>query len=940
VEDLLIKMYADQIYKDTISLDGSPTFDWLTSKIDEYAGGDTRLTDQHRDRIRHLVNESVKVVKARAAGVLATKEDRQNLVTQERLDTCDYYWARFKDSITQKLGRHVADSIDSDIDRVCLQMPDPNQDADFLCKGMVIGDVQAGKTNNYTALINKSADLGYRLIIVLTGVTEPLRSQTQIRLDKDFVGRKSVADRNMPSHEDVGVGVLAGTKADRVPYSLTDAKLDFLSRNNVSVATQGSPVLVVTKKNHHVLTSILRWMESQRDDSTSGAFEHATLIIDDEADNASVNTAEEGEDPKKINGLIRSILNVCSKVSYVAYTATPFANVFIDPDTEDGGLVDLFPSHFIVCLHPPSNYCGGRFFYADDDEAFRETAFVRRSIYDCESFIPLKHKSDLKPTALPPSMKEALASFFVAAAIKDIRREKGLLPRDRERFDSCLINVSRFTAVQSDLAKPVKDYVDELWSDGTMGLTHGAHYKLIKKVYDQHYKSVAGVEESWREVAAALRDMEQPEVKIVHSKSKDELDYGNPTSGSKIVAIGGFKLARGLTLEGLTVSYFYRRSMMYDTLMQMARWFGYRDGYRDLLRLYTTPDARDWYAHISEATEELKTDLLEMEGTGLEPKDFGIKVRSHEDTLLVTAKNKMRAATEIKDKVSYANKLKETAFVDRRPEVNEQNVARVAGFFADRHEAVEKYEINKDSGLPRFYLLNSIPAQEALKLLASVNLDWGNDWARTDRLQNYLRGHANGVFAEWDIAFQSTNKSNSENMQLTDQLSIGLQTRMPFTLAQPRPVGRTMSDRVKYSIALSDNRKVATGSIDYVGIPARELEVSPELRAKGSNARAWKKSNRPHPLLVFHLIQLDLNGAIERLKHPKTQKALLDSDTRENAPFYSQKLEAFLQEVDLAPYYLALSISIPGNDRAADGVDYMISKREYEERFGGFEYDE
>ena len=173
MEDLLIKMYADQIYKDTISLDGSPTFDWLTSKIDEYAGGDTRLTDQHRDRIRHLVNESVKVVKARAAGVLATKEDRQNLVTQERLDTCDYYWARFKDSITQKLGRHVADSIDSDIDRVCLQMPDPNQDADFLCKGTVIGDVQAGKTNNYTALINKSADLGYRLIIVLTGVTEP-----------------------------------------------------------------------------------------------------------------------------------------------------------------------------------------------------------------------------------------------------------------------------------------------------------------------------------------------------------------------------------------------------------------------------------------------------------------------------------------------------------------------------------------------------------------------------------------------------------------------------------------------------------------------------------------------------------------------------------------------------------------------------------------------
>lgn len=931
-QQIFIKMYAGQICEDAINLDGPATFEWLQDKIVEYAGPDPRLTEEHYSLIRDLVNQKIRVVKAEPASMISTKEHRKNLVSQDRLDANGYYWPRFRQLLEQKLGPSVAKSLNDDVNRVCLQMPDPLQDSSFLCKGLVIGDVQAGKTNNYTALINKTADLGYKLIVVLTGVTEPLRSQTQRRLDHDFVGQESVADRNSPSTKDVGVGKLPTSQSELTPHSLTDAKLDFESRNRVPMAAQNSPVLVVTKKHKTRLESILRWMQSQCGE-VSGKFDYPTLVIDDEADNASVDTSDYDEDPKTINKLIRSIVSTCSKVTYVGYTATPFANVFIDPDADADGMVDLFPSHFIVCLNSPSTYCGGHFFYSTDNDTFAESAYVRRYIYDCESFIPLTHKADLKPTAIPPSMKEALASFFVAAAIKDIRRQKGLLS---ERFDSCLINVSRLTHVQTDLGVPVSEYVEELWTDARTGLTDGPHFQRMKKVFIQHYKSVVGVKETWDEVRRALSEMERPAVKIIHYHNKDQLDYADPQAPTKVVAIGGFKLSRGLTLDGLTVSYFYRRSMMYDTLMQMARWFGYREGYRDLLRLYTTPDATKWYEHITSATEELKRDLLELEATGQEPKDFGIKVRSHEDALIVTAKNKMRSATEIVGKISFENKLKETAFVDRRPEINDKNLENVAKFFSRHMSDVRPYDVIKTNGKPRFYLLEDTLARDAINLLEILDLNWGNDWARTEYLLRYLRQHSEGFFSKWDVAFQTTVQGGARQIRVSD-LEIGVQRRAPHTLAEPRTVGAVMQERVKYSVALSDNRKVATSSIDYVGIP--EAFLSDELREKGAKARAWKKANRPNPLLLFHLIQLDLHDAIDKLRRAESQENL-ESSEGQSAAFYREKLEAFVKRENLAENYLALSISIPGNPNVEDGVTYQISKREYESRFGRFEYDQ
>ena len=932
--EVFIKIIAEHIVSEVLSQTEDRTFEWLDNRIRELISQVAGMGDSDIPAIRHLVNQEVKIY-TNPTHVVATKEEREHLITLERLNENDYYWQRFNKGLQSSLKKQVAAAVNDDVNRICLQLPDPAQADDFLCKGMVIGDVQAGKTNNYTGLINKAADVGYRLIIILTGVTEPLRSQTQQRLDKDFVGMESVASKNAvrASHQPIGVGKDANSVGGMIPHSVTDSRVDFRPNNSVRVENHKTPVLLVTKKNHTILNNILRWLESQKSETT-GRFELPTLIVDDEADNASVNTADEGEDPKAINRLIRSILASCSKVSYVAYTATPFANVFIDPDADSGGMVDLFPSHFIVCLNPPSNYCGGKFFYASDD-AYEESRYVRRSIYDCESYIPLGHKSDHSPNAIPPSMKEAIASFFVAAAIKDIRRENGLLDRTREKFDSCLINVSRFTAVQSDLAAPVEDAAETFWSAARTGNAQCEAYQQMGKVFTEHYQQVVGVNETWEQVTNALRELEQPVVKIVHSKTKDDLDYKSEDAPTKIIAIGGFKLSRGLTLDGLTVSYFYRRSMMYDTLMQMARWFGYRDGYRDLLRLYTTPDARAWYDHITEASEELKRELIELEGVG-EPKDFGIKVRSHEDSLIVTAKNKMRTATEISSTVSFANKLKETFFVDRRAEINRKNLTMVTRFFDEVDQDIHRLEVNGE-GLPRFLMLDSVPAGRGLQLLRSLDLDWGNEWARTNRLIDYLANHAADTFQLWDVAFQSSTADGAQAVPLSERLKVGVQVRRPLTLARPRPVGPTMSHEIRHSLALGDNRKVSSTSIDYVGIPEDVLDRKPELKKRGPEARLWKKNNRPNPLLIFHLIKLDLEGSEQRLKQKIKDLSDSVSDELRHQLF---ELESFKRDVELDEYYLATSISIPGNDKNDDGVSYQINKREYEERFGVFEYDE
>ena len=928
---MVIAGVAKQIISEAEELEESASVQWLDDKLKELF--DAGIIDEPAIRtIRNLVNEEIELTFQRPSAVV-TNEDRGLLVSKNRLAENTYQWSMFLNRVEKKTSRKVARALADASDRVVLSMPDPKSKEQFCSKGLVIGDVQAGKTNNYTAVINRASDLGYKLIIVLTGMTEGLRRQTQIRLDNDFVGRRSAAQRGAQIQGKCGIGDNRNYDLNKKPATLTDFRNDFsrTNSNGVFVAPMSTSCLIVTKKNKSILEAILSWIESQCEEGRK--FESPVLLIDDEADNASVNTGDEDSDPKAINFLIRSILNKCGRISYVAYTATPFANIFIDPESESdsSGLIDLYPSHFIVALSSPSNYCGGEFFYKKNK--FAEGSQAIKHITDCETYIPLKHKADLRPASIPPSMRRAIASFFLVCAVKDIRRSNGSLASESNKFDSCLINVSRFTAVQDDLRYPVQDCIDDLWAPIELGNSNIASEPLnfLKATFEEDISISIDEDLEWNSVFDALKSMEKPELRVIHSESTDSLDYDDIACPRKVIAIGGFKLSRGLTLEGLTVSYFYRRSLMYDTLMQMARWFGYRDGYRDLLRLYSTKESCEWYAHITESTIELKSYLVEMERDGLEPKDFGIKVRSHEDSLLVTAKNKMRTSKEIATSVSYKNQMKETVFVDRRAEINNSNLLLARKFL----KPFEVEFANQAATNPGYLLKSAVPSDQILLFLREINFHNANRWSADRSLVQYLGKHSETLWTEWDVALISVRSGRKENA-FSDLYSIGVQRRSPKKLLKASST--LFSAENDFSVALSDNRKVSASSIDYIGIPNDSL--TDELKDSSKKAREWKGRNHPRPLLALHLIDLDLERSIRELDNElsnssSTEERLLISDKKRELTRY---LDQFGHEI--CPHYLAVSISVPDHDRRDDSLRYQLNLTALKELFAGLTEEE
>ena len=335
------------------------------------------------------------------------------------------------------------------------------------------------------------------------------------------------------------------------------------------------------------------------------------------------------------------------------------------------------------------------------------------------------------------------------------------------------------------------------------------------------------VEESWLEVRDALLQMERPDVLAVHRMSEANLDYSAGMS-SKVIAIGGLKLSRGLTLEGLVVSYFYRRSMTYDTLMQMARWFGYRDGYKDLLRLWITSDVAESFLHITDATEELKEFLVTMERAKKEPDEFGIRVRSHPDALMtVTANNKMRTGQQYPWRLRYDDRLLETFFVDcRDPERERQlNVVRdwIAGQSKNYGDATQ---ISAKNGMARGYLFQKVPARDVIDLLDAYQPHRGNTWARGSTFSLYLADREDAELSNWDVVIQSNTKpedSTSYDLGLPGKV---YPERRSTRLARqsPKSSDQRASDHFIYEIPLGNNGKLGQTEMEKLGLEESQLE--------------------------------------------------------------------------------------------------------------------
>lgn len=604
-------------------------------------------------------------------------------------------WDRYKKYLLENNPAFPANDLDDFTDKILDKCVNPKKEGSWDRRGMVVGYVQSGKTSNYVGLINKATDAGYKVIIVIAGTIGSLRKQTQERIDAGYVGRNSNKFIIRRENEPIGVGK---DEADTQVFSFTSASYeskdegDFNQQiaNRINIPIGKIPIVFVIKKNKSILENLIDWFAKNENCKSIEGYptllDAPALIIDDEADAASVNTSKDTETPKTINRLIRTLLSLFNQKTFIGYTATPYANLFI-PDDHDETITttikkkeykigeDLFPRDFIVNIKAPSNYVGAAnlFGYKDPDSGEeKEPLDLVRSIddYDPPFFKTInKNNKHILPTDLPKSLKKAMQSFILTCAIRRLRG-------DDKKHNSMLIHVALLVKWIDRIAKLVdekmREYKNAIASeDAEMLQTLEGLYKedfipTTPNVKDNiDYTDPKIKEHTWEEVRTALKDsISEIEVRAVHGThskanleyhNNDEIDYDRYKEGLSVIAVGGTKLSRGITLEGLSVSYYLRTTKMYDTLMQMSRWLGYRPGYVDLCRLYTTKEIFRWYNHITMATEELRNDFDEMAATHQRPKDFKLKVRNHHGLLTITSITKLRSSETMQLSFSERN---------------------------------------------------------------------------------------------------------------------------------------------------------------------------------------------------------------------------------------------------------------------------------------------
>ena len=781
----------------------------------------------------------------------------------------NFFWSRYKDylinhSSISRISINLLDDTTLPDILNCLGNPNDKLTGPRLRRGLIIGDVQSGKTATYTGLICKAADAGYKVVILLTGITENLRRQTQERIDEGIVGMTLKKEGRKEKSKRVGVGL--DNKSIKAT-SVTSTLNDFVGNcNKITMSlANNSLVLFVIKKNVSVLERLYNWLREQNIDPIKGCVDVPMLLIDDEADNASVNTRKDETNPTETNKLIRSICNLFMNATYVGFTATPFANVFIDPDSVNAmRQADLFPEHFIYALEAPSNYVGadkvfypeGRFYgnlrYITDiiepdytSEEFKDINQYNPEVLNVGPFY-YKHKKEWDGT-LPDSLREAIICFCLANVVRDARGQSKE-PR------SMLINMSRFIHVQKVIKDHVAKWFEEIYDDIRINFSDDASknqslplYHEILFIWEKHFKQVKDV--TFNRVsnkASLLKAIEKIEVKMVNgSKQSASLNYKeNPSL--RVIAVGGLALSRGLTLEGLMVSYFYRNTATFDVLMQMGRWFGYRNGYEDIFQVWTSRTSALWYAEVSRASAELKNDIREMFDQRLTPKDFGIKVRDNCDELQITAYNKMRSAVSKDMMYSFYGNIYDTPYITSNIEHNKVNTAKVrelvSTLFKEGYKLkyADYKKANKDvndfsDGSSRYFA--DVPRSIVIEFLRGIKYSMANPRFDAKNIISFLEDEKTEGMDLWDIVFESGKAE--ENYDIDG-------------LRQIKCMKRAICGTNRNIIQLSSRRRVLTGSMEgRFALSEVEIKNAEQAQRNQWEADGEDTKNREIPVKAY-----------------------------------------------------------------------------------------
>ena len=598
---------------------------------------------------------------------------------------------------------------------------------DLNTRGLVVGFVQSGKTTNFLSVIAKAADEGYRLIVVLAGMTNSLREQTQERLEKSLT---AYTQKDWTVHTQIGEDFRPNKNGDKL-YNDDERQL------------------IVIKKNGSRLKKLNKWLDDIS--RQQGKLTAPILVIDDEADQASVNVMTSAKEKNRRSAINAQISNLLSRprTSYVAYTATPFANILIDPGDES----DLYPENFITVLPRPEGYFGAAQIFGRDAVIGEDPADVGDRLVDVVRSIPPEDVDDVRPPSkgieswnpeAPDSLRDAVRWFLLATAA---RRARG----KERKHSSMLVHSSPRILAHQQLADAIEDYVTEI--KGSTG--DAAFRQELEEFWDRENSiqaqnpdyPVVTFDQVWENLHQVLEDVQ---FIVDNGLSDQRLDYSNgPTT---VIAVGGNTLSRGLTLEGLVCSYFARVSRTYDTLLQMGRWFGFRHGYEDLVRIWMTPQLAEWYKDLATVEEDLRRDLGRYSSDGLTPARFRAKIRLH-PAMQVTSAAKMR--NHKKASMSFSGARAQTiVFHEKDVDFLRQNIDTTRTFLSGLRNTAGDGRYRDANGSTVFTGLSN---QQVLNFLKDYQFvedvegaPSGNKW---ELLTKYIRQEAqNGGLRSWNVS--------------------------------------------------------------------------------------------------------------------------------------------------------------------------------------------
>lgn len=807
------------------------------------------------------------------------------------------HWKRYADYLrtTDDFSEQTIHQMEIDTKKAISYFANPNSPERCLKKGMVVGDVQAGKTANYIGLINMAIDAGYKNIILLAGLSENLRIQTQERIDEGFIGAISTSFEN-GDPETFGISI----DSNYYGIALTNIEHDFTSSTACAISAKlgdfKKPTISVIKKNSGVITSLNKYISSSHDRENL-----PLLIIDDECDNASLNTKSE-DSPSTINSKIRELASLYRICTYVGYSATPFANIFIDPDAtyeknDDTGettIPDLFPSDFIILLEAPNNYLGiNQFFLGMNKEktaGYSSNHIIQIGTDLDQNFFPARHKKQDVYTGLSESLIDAILVFLIDNCVYTLR---GYGNRHR----SMMINISRFNDIQEQIKFYVSQFIDDLkctvQSSFAMPMDAFLNYPLMNRLYSLwesedlfRMKNEDGIltkdEFSFEQIKGVLCDeISKFETHIVYgrNKRKERFNYKDrEEQGARVIIIGGFALSRGLTLKGLMVSYYNRNASAFDVLLQMGRWFGYRPHYSDLVYVFMTDKSIAEFCAVSESVEDLKTQFRRLaHNPSSTPLDFGLMVREAPETLdtriMITARNKSKNSETKLFKVSLSGAAVDTSKISKDIHCVQQNKEAVQELFGRiSSEGIQRVnsETMHESGKVYY---KDVPAQIIIDLLNEGEFSYANGAFDAKILSKFIS--ETPELRKWNVVVAS-GLDSGDGTQAKTEIFDGI--------SYPRVLRSfTYENNEDFVRIGGSNNRLIDPNIFKVDLSEPELEEAEELakselsqgirKSSTLNVKDYMRAHKKNGLLVIYPIELKVETPNDKNKEECKIKA-------------------------------------------------------------------